>query len=79
MCAKSRSGSCKKWPTVVASYAYCLLSYREHATLICCLCRPTVTLHQGQRNEHEHIGHPKVYRHAKFECNSLNIVQDIAS
>ena len=37
--------------------AYCLLSCREQAMLIFCLCRSTVTLHQGQvhRNEHEHI------------------------
>ena len=43
--------------------AYFLLSCREHATLICfCLCRPTVTLHQGQgpRSEHELIWHPSV-------------------
>ena len=26
---------------------------------------------QGQRNEHEHVWHPYVYRHAKFECNSF--------
>ena len=40
--------------------ACCLLSCREHSTLNFCLCRPTVTLHQGQghRNEHEHIWHP---------------------
>ena len=24
-------------------------------------------------------GHAQVYRHAKFECNSLNIVRDIVS
>ena len=31
--------------------AYCLLSCREHTTRhIFCLCRPTVTLLQGQRN-----------------------------
>ena len=47
-----------------------------------CIYQPTVTLHQcqGHRNEHEHnIWHPYVYCHAKFECNSLNIVRDIAS
>ena len=35
--------------------ACCLLSCRDTSKLIFCLCRPTVTLHQGQghRNEHE--------------------------
>ena len=56
--------------------AYCLLSCREHATMILCLCRPTVTLHQGHghRKEHEHIRHPHFYRHGKFECNILNLI-----
>ena len=49
--------------------------------LFVCLCRTLVLMHQGQgrRNEHEHIWHPYVYHHAKFECHSLNIVRDIAS
>ena len=34
---------------------------------------------QGHQNEHEHVCHAVIYRHAKFECNSLNIVRDIAS
>ena len=60
---KSRSRSRKKWPTVVASLMlcsvqYCLLSCWEHATLIVWICRPTVTLHQGQGHQNEHIGHP---------------------
>ena len=59
--AKSRSRSRKQWPTVVARLMlYFLHSCREHATLIFCLCRPTVTLNQGRgnRNEHEHMRHP---------------------
>ena len=49
--------------------AYCLFRCREHAALIfCCICRHTVTLHQGQDHQTEHIRH----RHAKFECNSLH-------
>ena len=42
-------------------------------------CRPSVTLHQGQghQNEHGHIGHPQVYRHAKFEYNSLHVLSEI--
>ena len=62
----------EKWHADVASLVfYCLLSCREHATLLFCLGRPTVTLHQGQghQNDHEHIWHPYVYRDAKFECN----------
>ena len=36
-----------------------------------------VTLHQGQDdwNEHEHICHTYIYRHAKCECHSLNTVK----
>ena len=34
--------------------AYCLLSCRNNSTLISCLYRPTVTLHQGQGHEHDH-------------------------
>ena len=39
-----------------------------------------MTLHQGQgqRHEHEHIYHAYVYRHAKFECHSLNTACDMA-
>ena len=56
----------KSWPTVVAIKfnAYCLLSCREHATLLFAFgsTHCTVTLHQGHghQNEHEHIyiGHP---------------------
>ena len=50
--------------------------------LMFCLCRPTVTLHQGQshRHEYEHnnICHAELYRHAKVECHSLNIARDTA-
>ena len=38
-----------------------------------------MTLHQSHQNEQEQICHVLVYLHATFECNSLNIVQDIAS
>ena len=36
---------------------YCLISFRDTSTLIFCLCRPTVILHQGQwyPHEYEHI------------------------
>ena len=37
---------------------------------------------QVQSHQHEHIYnicHALVYRHAKFECNSLNIIRGIAS
>ena len=56
MFAKLRS--CKKWPTIVASLRliiYCLLSYWDNSTLICCPCQPTVTWHQGQGHQNEHI------------------------
>ena len=59
-----------------------MLNCRSNTALIFVwLCRPTVTLHQGQghRNEHEHIRHALVCSHAKFECNSLNNVRDIAT
>ena len=51
---------------------YC---YLDNWTLNFFLCQSTVTLYQdqGHRNEHEHICHANVYRHAKFECHSLNI------
>ena len=57
----------------------CLLSCRDSSMLIVCLCRPTVTLHQGQghRHEHEHICHAYIFLHAKGDCHSLNIVRDI--
>ena len=57
--------------------ACCLLSCRDNSTLNVCLCRPTMTLHHGQghRNEHEQICHAQVYRHAKFQCHSLNTVR----
>ena len=44
------------------------------------LCRPTVTLHQsqGHQDEHEQTCHAYVYRHAEFECHSLNTVRNIA-
>ena len=31
---------------------------------------------QGHRDEHQHICHADAYRHATFECHSLNIVRD---
>ena len=39
-----------------ASFLFC---YRDNSTQTICLCRPTVTLHQGQghRGEHEQIWH----------------------
>ena len=33
---------------------------------------------QGLRNEREQICHEHVYRHAKFECHSLNTVRDMS-
>ena len=56
------------------------LSCRDNSTLNVCLCRPTMTLHQGQghRHEHEQICHAYVYLHAKCECNSLKVVRDMA-
>ena len=60
--------------------ACCLLSCRNNSTLNCCLSRPTVTLHHGQghQNEHEQKHHAYIYRHAKFECHSLNTVREMA-
>ena len=75
----------KKRLTVVAKFnAYYMLSFcRDNSTLNVFLCRPIVTLHQGQgdRNEygHTHDMHKSIDRHAKFECHSLNIVRDITS
>ena len=60
---------------------YCLRRcWYKKSTQLFCLCRPTVSLHQGQdnRNEHEHNYVPcnaKVYRRAKFVCHSTNIVR----
>ena len=34
--------------------ANCLLSCRDNLTMICFLCRRTVTLHQGQGHRYEH-------------------------
>ena len=83
--AKSRSYK-KKRPTVVASLMLiqviaCLVAESMQLTWIFYLCRPTVTLYQGlsPQNEHEYICHPQLYRHAKFECNRLNIVRYITS
>ena len=49
----------KAWPTFVASLMLiaCLVVEIIHNADFVCLCRPTVTLHQGQghRNEHGHI------------------------
>ena len=81
MFSKSRSRKkpafrCNKFNT------YSFLSCREKSTLILfCLCRLTGTFASRSRplNEHEHICHAYVYRHAMFECHSLNIVWDIAS
>ena len=60
----------KKRPTVVASVMVisCLVPESMHCWFVC-LCRHSVTLHQGQghQNEHEHIWHLHVYRHAKFQ------------
>ena len=60
--------------------AYCLLTCREQARLIVLLL-PThcdLASRSSSSKQHVHIGHPYVYRRAKFECNSLNIVCDIA-
>ena len=48
----------KTWPIVVANLMH-----------IACWVAYPLWLHQGQghRNQHEHTGHPKVYRHAKCE------------
>ena len=52
---KSRSHTKKTWPGRCSKfYAYCLLSCRDISTLIFCLCRPTVTLHQGHGHRHEY-------------------------
>ena len=68
-----------KWPTVAASLMrIACLRCRENSTLNDCLCRPTMTLHQGQGHRHEEIYHACVYRHANFECHSLNSVRDMA-
>ena len=32
---------------------------------------------QGHQNDHQYISHEYIYLHAKFECHSLNILQDI--
>ena len=71
----------KKRPTVVASLMVFTCFFVEIVNIEFWLCRPTMTLHQaqGHRNEHEHICPVLVYRHAKFECNSLNIARDITS
>ena len=63
----------------VSEHAYCLRSCGVNSTLNSSLCQATVTLHQGQGrgNEHGHIRYVYVYRHAKFECHSLNIVRYI--
>ena len=39
-----------------------------------------MTLDQGQghRSVHEQMCHAYVYRHAKFECHSVNTVRDMA-
>ena len=62
--------------------AYCLLSCREPAILILCLCWPTVTLHQGRghQNEDEHIWHPyKFTVMPSLNVIAYCIVRDIAS
>ena len=51
-------GHVKKGPTVVTSLMRIACLVAERIQRFCvCLCRPTVTLHQGQghRDEHEHI------------------------
>ena len=77
----SRSGKQKKRKKAYRCSKFnagCLLFCRHNLTLNFCLCRSTMTLHQGQgnRNEHGYIWHAYVYRHAKFGCHSLNIVRD---
>ena len=63
--------------------AYCCSKFNACGLSTCwnysilhfCLCRSTMTLHQGQvhRNEHKHI-YAWVYHHAKCGCHSLNTV-----
>ena len=57
--------------------AYCLLSSQDNALFNTgfCRCRPSVTLHQGHQNEHEHGCHAQVYRHAKF----INVIAQMLS
>ena len=52
-----------------------------NSALNCCLCRTSMTSHQGQghRNEHERICHAYVYRHAKFTYHSLTTLRDMAT
>ena len=69
----SKSRSCKKNGLLFQHKfnAYYLLTCRYNLNLNVFLCRPTVTLYQGQgiQNEHEHIiCHAEYDRHATFEC-----------
>ena len=59
--------------------ACCSLSCKNTLTLKFCLCRPTKPLHQGQGHQYDMniVCHELVYRHAKFQCNSLTIVRYI--
>ena len=59
--------------------AYYLLSSRGNSTLICLLCRPLCPCTRGNVNKTSMsilIYHTYDYRHAKFECHSLNIVRE---
>ena len=69
----------KKWPAVVACLMLiaCIIEDIFQRWFVC-LCRPTVTLHQGQDHRHEHAHHGQVYSHARFECNSGDTVWDMA-
>ena len=56
----SKSRTCTQIPYRCSRLnAYYLLSCRDTSTLLFCLCRPTVTIHQGQsiRHDVEHICH----------------------
>ena len=52
-------GHVKTWPAYRCSkfYACCLLSCQKRIQhwIQCCLCRPTMTLHQGQIHPNEHL------------------------